>query len=378
MNIDERCTRPGASIVGECVGAPHWKSSEFLETPAAANRVQRVLDRAEAFVESHAVSSDQRRSIGSALGRLRCSIAEDRDGFSVWPPFIHLPLLVYEGLLGEEGPAIGLAVATTLLFLGLDLFDDVADGDWPAVAPGCSVAEVNLTAATLLCALPQLAIAELDAPSSVLAAMQRTLARGLLRMSAGQQQDLASVGAVQVRSSDVETAVVAKSGEETAVFARLGAQLAQAPDDLTATCEELGRCIGAGGQLASDCYELFTDPAARDFAHGARTLPIALHLERLEGEQQAAFLALLEQARQNETARGAVRSHLRTGGQLRHCAFIVETYRQRALRMCRQANLLEPARSCLEAMIGNIGFFPTGGRLVGGFWPNLAEREDPI
>jgi len=337
--------------------APHLRISEFLEAPAAAARVQRVLERAGAFVESHAVTSGQRRSIGSALGRLRLAVVEDRDGSCVWP-FIHLPLLVYEGLCGTERPAVGLAVATTLLFLGLDLFDDVADGDWPAAAPDCSMAEVNLAAATLLCALPQLALAELDAPPPVLAAMQGTLARGLLRMAAGQQQDLASMGAIQVRSTDVEAAVIAKSGEEAAVFARLAAQLAQAPEHLAATWEELGRSLGAGSQLASDCYELFSDPEARDLAHGARTLPVALHLERLEGEERAAFLALLERARQDEASRDAVRARLRSDGQLRHCAFIVETYRQRALRLCEQANPLEPARSCLEAMIGGISFFP--------------------
>ena len=71
--------------------------------------------------------------------------------------FIPLPVLVYSGLRGHEGPAIPLAAATTLLFLGIDWFDDVAAGDRPA--------EANL----VLCALAQLAIAGLDAPPSILA-----------------------------------------------------------------------------------------------------------------------------------------------------------------------------------------------------------------
>ena len=331
--------------------------SQFLEAPAAALRVQRVLDCAEAFVARRSVNAGQRESLGWPLARLRSLAGNDYNSSLLWP-FIHLPLLIYAGLQGEERPALPLAAATTLLFAGLDLFDDVADGDWPASAPGRSVEQVNLTAATLLCALPQLALAELDAPPAVLAAMQRTLAEGLLRMSAGQQQDLASASAIRIRSTEIEAAVLAKSGEEPAIFGRLAAQLAQAPEELVETCGELGRAIGAGGQLASDCYELFTDPAARDLAHGARTLPIVLHLERLEGDVRAEFLALLEQARRDAAARETVRQRLRSGGQLRHCAFIVETWRQRALRLCRQVNPLEPARGCLETMIGGISFFP--------------------
>lgn len=347
---------PGVSLAPGC-NSPEPVFSRLMEAPASADRVRRVFDAAEAFLDRQAVNGDQRQLLGRPVARLRSALEEEREGAGI-APFVYLPSLVYAGLRGEERPAIALAVATTLLFVGIDLFDDVADGDWPASAPGCTAAEANLAAATLLCALPQLAIAELDAPPFVVSAMQRTLAQGLLRMSAGQQHDLRSTGARDVCSAGIEAAVVAKSGEEAALFARLAAQLAEAPDGVAEIYEDMGRAIGAGAQLASDCYELFSDPAARDLAHGARTLPIALEIERLDGAERTAFLDLLDQARQKEEARNTVRSRLRSRGPLRQCAFIVETYRQRALRLCRHANPLEPARRGLEAMIGSIGFFP--------------------
>jgi len=320
--------------------------SDFLEGPAAADRVRRVFDAADQFIVERAVTLEQRRLIGAPVARLRAEITADAERASMCL-FVHLPVLVYAGLRGEERPAIPLASATTLLFAGLDLFDDVADGDWPGSA-----------AATLLCAFPQLMVGELAAPPQLIAAIGSTLARGLLRMSAGQQQDLSAQGADEVRSCEIEATAIAKSGEEAALFACMAAQLAEAPEEIAGKYEELGRSIGAGAQLASDCHELFEDPAARDLVHGARTLPIVLHLERLLGAERTAFLALLDDARTEAAAREEVRLRLRSGGSLRRCAFIVETYRQRALRLCREAAPLEPARGCLEALIGSISFFP--------------------
>ena len=320
-------------------------------------RPDRVLDCAEAFALRKAVTDKQRRTMDTAFQGLRLQIAQPGPEGDAWPAYVHLPLMVYAGLRGDEVPAIPLAASTTMLFLGLDLFDDVADGDCPEGWSGRTAAEINLAAATLLCALPQLAISELDAPVAVIAAMQRTLAEGLLKMSAGQEGDLAAAGASCVDVREVEASVAQKSGEEMAIFARLAAQLAEASPDQIEAYGELGCAIGTAGQLASDCYELFHDPRGRDFLHGARTLPVALHLERLAGRERVSFLELLERARREESARDDVRARLRSAGELRRCAFIVETYCQRALRLCDELAPLEPARSRLLAMISGITFF---------------------
>jgi len=318
-----------------------------------------VLDAVEVFVRQRAASVAQRRSLVAAVDGLRHRITRWGTGADGRLLFVHVPLLVHAGLGGERRNGMALAVVTTLLFLGLDLFDDVSDGDWPA--DGSHEGDVGLTAATLLCALPQLALADLDAPPIVVAAMQRTLAAGLLTMSAGQQQDLVHAGASTVSADAVESSVAAKSGEEVATFAGLAAQLANATAPLVDTCSRLGRSLGTAAQLVSDCHELFLDPAGRDFVHGARTLPVALALERLAGADRSKFVALLERARCDTSAREDVRVHLRASGALRQAAFVVEVHRQRALRLCGDADLLEPARTGLCTLIDNFTFFPAGG-----------------
>ena len=103
----------------------------------------------------------------------------------------------------------------------------------------------------------------------------------------------------------------------------------------------------------------FLLPVDRDFAAGQRTLPIALHLGRLAGTERTDFLQLLNSARQQEPARQRVRQLLRAGGELRRCAFIIEVYRQRALRLLREADPRDPAAGSLRELIGGISFFST-------------------
>ncbi len=142
--------------------APHRCQQLFSE------RTERVLAYAQGFALSHAVTPQQRRLLETALLGLRAQVGEQ--GVH---PFVDLPLLVYAGLRGDDTPAFPLAAATSLLFLGLDIFDDIADGDLPVHWRGYRPAEINLAAATLLCALPQLALAELDAPAACRAAQPR-------------------------------------------------------------------------------------------------------------------------------------------------------------------------------------------------------------
>lgn len=311
-------------------------------------RTEDVLACAEAFALGRAVTPHQRRLMETALHGLRSDLDEQ-----AVHPFVEVPLLVYAGVRGDEAPAVPLAAITTLLFLGIDIFDDVADGDLPGHWAPYRPAEINLAAATLLCALPQLALAELNAPLATLAAMQQALARGLLVMSAGQERDLASAGSAHARVQDVEASVAAKSGEEVAMFATMAAQFAGADRDIVSAYAALGRAIGTAGQLASDCHDLFDAPESRDLANGTRTLPIVLHLDR-----ETSFLDLLEKARNDPAARDEVRRHLRASGALRHCAFVVEVYCQRALEALEEARPLEPARSGLRLVIDRLSFFP--------------------
>jgi len=275
------------------------------------------------------------------------------------PPLVSL--FVYGALRPNDETAIPLASAATLTYAGIDIFDDVSDGDHPTYWGDFGPGDMNLAAATLLAGLSRLAILELDTAVSIRVAIERSLGRGLLEMSAGQQYDLATAGSATPTVDEVEASVCAKSGKEVAMFARIGAQFADSPPDVVAAYELFGYYLGAAGQFASDCFELYQDPESRDLAHGTRTLPIAFHLEGLSPPDRPAFLALLDQACHDEEARRTVRKRLRDAGDLRRCAFLVETYCQRALRLLEQTGAcLEPSRSVLLGLIDSASFFPKG------------------
>ena len=101
-------------------------------------------------------------------------------------PFIDLPLAVHAAITGKAEPALPLAAATTLLFLGIDLLDDLADGDLPDRFKKFGLTQVQLAGLTLISSLPQLMVARLPIPPSLRGKMLSDLAGGLLQMSEGQ------------------------------------------------------------------------------------------------------------------------------------------------------------------------------------------------
>lgn len=316
-----------------------------------------VLERVDHLVGELAVTPEQARLLRQALVGLRQQALGDpteQDGLRL---FVHYPLLVHAAVSGDDAPALPLAAATSLLFLGIDIFDDLADSDLPEHWNGTPPSRINLAAATLLSALPQLAIDALGTSAAVRADLQRIVADGLLRMSAGQQEDLGQAGAVAPEPADVEASVMAKSGEEIAMFGLLAARLAGAPPRLSEAYTEIGRAIGVAAQIASDCYDLFTAARSKDLANGSRTLPIAFHLQHLDGAPRKAFLALIDAARTEPAARDEIRGKLRASGALRKSAVVVELWCQRAHRLLREARPLEPAGERIEHLIESVSFF---------------------
>jgi geranylgeranyl pyrophosphate synthase len=312
----------------------------------ARERTDEVLARAEAFALHAAPTPELRALLDTALVGLR-------DQARRYPRavFVHLPLLVYGGLRGDDAPAVPLAAATSLLFLGLDICDDLADGDLPAHWTGHRASAIHLVSLSLLATLPQLAIAAVDAPAATRDAMQATLAGGLLEMIGGQLRDVSAAGTAEVRAADVEESVVAKSGEELAIFATLAAQLAGAATAQTEQYAALGRALGTAGQLASDWLDVFHAPHSKDLAAGTRTLPIVLGLNRLEGSARRDLLALLDRARRDESVHETIRQRLHDARVLWQCALTIEVYRQRALRLLDAVAAREPARDRLRALI---------------------------
>ena len=306
-----------------------------------------------AFIRNCAVSEAQRGILEHAIAGLSVGAGP--------PPLILLPQLVHAAITGDSSPARPLCVATTLLFTGIDILDDLADGDLPPHWDGYAPSQIQLAATTLVSALPQMAISGLSAGPEARAAMHQTLATGLLRMAAGQAADLANAGGACPDPDLVEASVVQKSGEEGAMFASLAAQLAGACDSLVQLYGGFARAFVTAGQLSSDCYDLFTAPQSKDLANGSRTLPIALALRKSGSGPREEMLNLLAAARTDPSARQAVRKRLFAAGAVRMCGFIIEVYCAQARSLLARANPMEPAATELCSLIDYMSLFSKEG-----------------
>lgn len=321
---------------------------------ARASEVDDVLAGARSFIRAQVLDPALQHLVIHAIAGLHDQLADEEKALF---PFVHFPLGIYSAIRGETAPARSLAIATTLLFLGIDILDDIADHDLPGHWEGVKESEIQLVAATLLASLPQLAISQLPIQAASKVNMLHCLSEGLLRMSGGQLHDLRGAGSPSPLPEAVEKSVAHKSGEEGALIARLSAHMAGVSDDMAQKFGDFGRVLATGGQIATDCHDIFQAAQSKDFANGSRTLPIALYLSRLEGTPRAAFLAQLDEARENLAVRTMVQNELRAKGVLRLCALIVEMYCQKAQDSVASLGLSNNAAQNLERMIAHVSFF---------------------
>jgi geranylgeranyl pyrophosphate synthase len=305
-----------------------------------------VCRRALSLVARAAASPGQLDLLEAVLASLR----HDERGERFRSPVVLLPMLVHAGVRGDDERAVPLAAAATLLEAGIHLLDDLADVEVPAGWRGYDLGQLTLAATGVIAVLPHLALLELDAPPSVLVMLEQTLAEGLMRVGAGQQQDLRLTGRASASASEIQAVLVAKSGERPATYAAMAARLAGAAPGTVEAYAALGRALGTAAALAADCRELFTGDAS-DLARGAASLPVALYAERLDGERRARFEQSLRQARHEPAAREEVRRAIRATSVPRHCALLVETYCQRALRALAAAGPLDPWRDGLRTLV---------------------------
>lgn len=317
-----------------------------------------VAARAAAFLALHAVNARQHALLTAALDRLHARAAGHGVPFAALT-CVQMPLLVHAAVQGEAAPALPLAVAATLLVAGLDLLDDLMDGDLRDGWRGYRPSELLLAGTTLVAALPQLALGELPLPPERVVAVQRALAQAGLRISAGQQRDLAAVGRSRVSPVAAETTAAGKSGEVLAVIAALAATLAGAPARVVAGYAAVGRALGTALQLRSDCYDLFGAPWSRDLAAGARTLPIALYLHPLPASARRAFLALLAAACTDVAAQNAVRARLIEAGVPRQVGAVIARHCARAQAALDRLRPRPPAGAALRALIDRCSLLET-------------------
>jgi geranylgeranyl pyrophosphate synthase len=268
-----------------------------------------VRAAAQAFVERHAASSEQRDLLGAALGEMRAAAP----GLSPAP---HLALLVHGAETGDHVPARPLGLATALAELGMDLVDHVTDAEsgrrWHEPRP-----ERRLIAGIALLASAPLALEEMDLPPARRDLVRHRFLSGLFAVAAGQQRDLDLRRESAPSAEAVQAAVEGKTGARRAHYALLGALTAGASEDRCTAWAGFGRHLGVAMQLVSDVADAAAADHSRDLAAGTPSLPIALWLGSLSVPERQEAVARLGRARTEAAARLEVLEALRASGATR-------------------------------------------------------------
>ena len=312
-------------------------------------RVERVFGSLEDLIDALPTPPGHR-------DLLRIHLNVGREAAMAHPqlPAVQLPLLTHAAVGGEEEPAVPVAAACVLLYLGADLFDNVVDDELPNAWRGRNPAEASLAATTLLAAMPQLALDALrrtGTPPARVWALARHFAGALLTMGAGQREDLLFTGRDDVGGTECRLMAERKGGAEYALFAKSGALLATEDPAVVEKYAAFGHCLGTARQICTDVWDIWRRPESRDLRNGKRTLPIVHALFVLKGEPRAQLSKLLEAAREDAGPHDELREVLLEAGSVDYCGIVVESYRRRAREHLAAVSPREPAGSALRAML---------------------------
>ncbi len=321
-------------------------------------RVERVFAFIEELIGALPVPPSHREL-------LRVHVGVGREQAEVYPelPAIQLPLLVHAAITGDERPALPVAGACTLLYLGADLFDNLIDDELSSKWRARDPAEANLAAATLLAAVPQLAIARLqkqEIPVARLWALANLFAETLLTMSAGEYEDLLFTERGDVRPEMCKAMAQRKSGSELALFASAGAILATEDVELIEEYTAFGLYLGTARQIYTDVLDIWKRENSADLLNGKRTLPIVHALSTLEGESWERLQDLLGVVREGNERHDEVRTLLLEAGSVDYTDVVVRIYREQARYHLAEASPREPAGRALRLLLDGTSVLAAG------------------
>ena len=291
-----------------------------------ADAFDQSVDELRRFIRDPGVGRSLAPLVSCLGGALDRHIKPDR------PPFlpILLPLLVRGAIDGQPKEAMPVSVASALLFLSFDLLDDIQDGDEREWWKPFNRAQLLLAAASFPATLPhQILVAGVPHATQV-AALARALGAGLLEIADGQAADLAAFDATDINAESVEHSVAGKSGAQMGLYARIAALHACRDDTVVELWSAWAHGLGTAGQLGSDLQDLLDESWCRDLAAGARTLPIAFAMQRLDRKARHELSNLLTAAKADRAAQLFAREQIGASGAVLYTAFRQKIHLTRA------------------------------------------------
>jgi geranylgeranyl pyrophosphate synthase len=205
---------------------------------------------------------------------------------------------------GSARAAARVAAALELFLAGLDVLDEVEDGDYSPLTERAGQARA-LNASTALLLLAQRVLSQLvdDGVSAERVPLfLRILTDAGLAATGGQHLDLSGEGQADLSTDDALAIARGKSGALIAGACRLGALLGTGDEELLALYEAWGRHYGTAAQLANDLHDAENASRKSDWDRAKGTLPLIYS----RGSRAIAGVAGEQAARESLQVSGAL------------------------------------------------------------------------
>lgn len=168
------------------------------------------------------------------------------------------------------------AAAVEIFMAGLDVLDEIEDGDHSPTVEAAGPAQA-LNVATALLLLAQQILLRLTADGVAIertALFARTLAEAGLEATGGQHRDLAGEGGAHISTDDALTTARLKAGALVGGACRLGALVGTSDETLLDLYQTWGRHYGTAAQLSNDLHDAGDQGNKSDLARQKGTLPL--------------------------------------------------------------------------------------------------------
>ena len=190
-----------------------------------------------------------------------------------WPALV---LASARAAHGDARVASRVAAAVELFIAGLDILDEVEDGDPSPLVDQAGVARA-LNVSTGLLMLGQRVLSDLAAdgvPASRVPRFARALAEAGALAAGGQHLDLSAEGRADLTPADALDIARRKGGALVAGACQLGALVGTDDEDLLALYAAYGHHYGTAAQLANDLHDAGDLGRKSDLARRKGTLPL--------------------------------------------------------------------------------------------------------
>ncbi len=191
----------------------------------------------------------------------------------LWPTVV---LAACTATGGEPAFGATVAAATELFMAGLDVLDEIEDGDSSALVELAGPAQA-LNVSTALLLLGQQTLLGLVAdglPAAQVTLLTQTLTAAGLAATGGQHRDLANESDRIVSTDEALSIARSKAGTLVAGACRIGALLGTTDMDTLALYETLGGHHGTAAQLANDLHGAENTLSKTDVERQKGTLPL--------------------------------------------------------------------------------------------------------